>query len=307
MVADSSLVLIPGPWEHHDVPTNGAQLHAAVAGPEDPARPLVVLLAGFPQFWFAWRHQLEALAAAGHRVAAVDLRGSGGSDKPPRGHEPYVKARDVVGVVRHLGHDRAVVVGHGLAAATAWTVPTIAPDLVAGLVTLAGPHPVTLHGARHGMTAKAIRQLAYAQAPWFPERALVTGDLVRRVLAGWSGRVGRSRVLANAELYTGVMQLPFAAHCAMEHVRWLVRSAPRPNGRRWLGSLREGTHAPVLSVQGTTDPLLTPEAYAADGQFARGGLERVRVPGAGHFLPEEAPERVSELLASFVAALADAR
>ena len=83
MSADFSSVLIDGPWKHELVPANGARFHVAIAGPVDAPGPLVVLLHSFPQFWWAWRFQIEALAAAGHRVAAMDLRGVGASDKPP--------------------------------------------------------------------------------------------------------------------------------------------------------------------------------------------------------------------------------
>ena len=92
------------------VAANGARFHVAVAG----EGPLVLLLHGFPTFWWTWRHQLPALAAAGHRVAAMDLRGFGASDKPPRGYDPRTLAEDVSGVIRSLGDRDAVVVGQGL-------------------------------------------------------------------------------------------------------------------------------------------------------------------------------------------------
>ncbi|MDD9208031.1 alpha/beta hydrolase [Georgenia sp. 10Sc9-8] len=296
MVADSSCVQVPGPWEHRFLPSNGAQLHAALAGPDRPEAPLVVLLHTLPQFWFAWRHQITALADAGYRVAALDLRGCGGSDKPPHRHETYVKARDVVGVIRHLGREHAVVVGHGLGGAVAWSVPGVAPSAVRGLALLAAPHPVPLHQVRDGMSNAALAALARAQVPWFPERAVTHGDLVARLLTAWSAPGGRAEVLAHAALYTEVMRLPFAAHSAMEHVRWLVRSTPRPDGQRWLASLRAPVTVPVLSVRGSADPLLPARAYARDHEFVAGPLRTVEVPHAGHFLPEEAPGLVADAL-----------
>ncbi|MDQ2624503.1 MAG: alpha/beta hydrolase, partial [Actinomycetota bacterium] len=113
MTTDSSRVLVEGPWRHEFVPANGSRFHVAVAGPDDRETPLVVLLHGFPQCWWAWRHQIPALGAAGYRVAAMDLRGTGASDKPPLGYDAVTLARDVAGVIRSLGSQRAVVVGHG--------------------------------------------------------------------------------------------------------------------------------------------------------------------------------------------------
>ena len=83
-MTDSSAVLVDGPWQHRFVSANGARFHVVEAG-SDPAAPLVVLLHGFPEHWWAWRHQLPALAAAGYRAVAMDLRGAGASDKPPQG------------------------------------------------------------------------------------------------------------------------------------------------------------------------------------------------------------------------------
>ena len=108
---DASSVRLPGPWQHREVSANGIRLHLAECG--DPGAPLVVLLHGFPEFWWTWRRQLPVLADAGFHAVAVDLRGYGDSDKPPRGYDLWTLAGDVAGLIRALGEPSARVVGHG--------------------------------------------------------------------------------------------------------------------------------------------------------------------------------------------------
>ena len=92
--------------------------------------PLVVLLHGFPEFWWTWRHQLAVLPGAGFRAVAVDLRGYGGSDKPPRGYDLVTAAADAAGLVRALGEANAIVVGHGLGGLVGWTLAAYYPKVV---------------------------------------------------------------------------------------------------------------------------------------------------------------------------------
>src|SRR4051794_11244734 len=106
---DPSVVRIDGPWRHLEVHANGIRFHvveaesaASAAPPTD--RPLVILLHGFGSFWWSWRHQLRGLSGA--RVVAVDLRGYGGSDKPPRGYDGWTLAGDTAGLIRALGTSR---------------------------------------------------------------------------------------------------------------------------------------------------------------------------------------------------------
>src|SRR5258708_10061716 len=91
-------IFIDGPWSHRSVSANGTRFHVAESGDE----PLVLLLHGFPEFWWTWREQLSSLKGAGFRAVAVDLRGFGGSDKPPRGYDLVTAASDAAGLVRPL-------------------------------------------------------------------------------------------------------------------------------------------------------------------------------------------------------------
>ena len=116
-------IQISGPWTHRSVSANGTRFHVASSGDG----PLVLLLHGFPEFWWTWRHQLVSLSAAGYRVVAADLRGYGGSDKPPRGYDLVTAAADAAGLIRALGEANAIVAGRGLGGLIAWTLARTSP------------------------------------------------------------------------------------------------------------------------------------------------------------------------------------
>jgi pimeloyl-ACP methyl ester carboxylesterase len=295
--SDYTAALVEGPWRHEFVPANGARFHVAVAGPQPAGGerpPLVLLLHGFPQFWWSWRHQLEALADAGLRVAAMDLRGIGGSDKPPTGYDAPTGTRDVAGVVRSLGHDRAVIVGHGTGGALAWAMATLQPAVTAGVAALSAPHPARMHASfRQLLTPAARRALAFYQLPTLPERALTDRDLVDRVLAAGAARPLPADAV---ELYRTVVRIPFAAHSAMESLRWVVRSSPRLDGRRYLATVRRPVGVPALQLHGSDDGFLRRDLADADAAALAHDYRFEVLDGAGHFLPEEAPARVTELL-----------
>ena len=279
---------------------HGSRFHVATTGPTSGSTPLVILLHAFPQFWWAWRHQLTALGEAGYKVAAMDLRGFGASDKPPIGHSTPQLVRDVAGVIRSLGHRSAVVVGHGLGATISWSMPTLAPEVTRAIAAVANPHPVTLHTIRPRMLpAGSIGTIAYFQLPWFPERALHNGRLVDRVLRGWAAP-SWDPPLAQ---YRAAMRLPFVAHSAMEHLRWLVRSTPRPDGGRYLTAVGAPVAVPVLQVEGGQDRFLGRSTARRDAAFVTGPFRAERVADAGHFVPEEAPEALTDLLLDWLGTL----
>lgn len=306
MTVDSSALLLDGPWRHHFVPANGARFHVAVAGPDDRDAPLVVLLHGLPELWWAWRHQLPALAATGYRVVALDLRGTGGSDKPPIGYDVPTLTRDVAGVVRSLGHDRAVVVGHGVGGGdVAWAMPAFHPGLTRAVAVLSSPHPLLRRDdPRSGLRPRSARRMASFQLPYLPERSLTRGDLVARLLREWGGpRWPEPAALA---VYRRAAQVPFAAHSAMEQVRWLYRSGPRADGHRYATALRQADAVPTLQVHGGADGCYPVTRAVADGAVGRhlgSGYRFEMLSGAGHYLAEEEPDRVSALLVDWLAAL----
>ncbi|WP_432497200.1 alpha/beta fold hydrolase [Kineococcus auxinigenes] len=303
---DVSAVLVEGPWRHRLVAAHGARFHVAELG----EGPLVLLLHGFPQFWWAWRAQLVALAAAGYRAVAMDLRGYGASDKPPRGYDTPTSAADVAALVRALGERDAFVVGHGVSGRTAWALPSLHPEQVRGIAVVGAAHPllsrqVLLERARRGAPAGAgagLRATAAAltrQLPVLPEHRLVHGDGVEQVLRarsapGWPAP-------QDVQRYTEAIRVPFVAHSALEYHRWIARSAVRADGRRLAAALRGGVRVPVLQVRGELDPTVGTAALEAAERYAHGPHRLVQVPGAGHHVPEEAPERLTAVLAGWLA------
>ncbi|WP_454860322.1 alpha/beta fold hydrolase [Promicromonospora soli] len=300
--SDYTCALVEGPWQHEFVSSGGSRFHVAVAGPEGRSAPLVLLLHGYPQFWWAWRAQIPALADAGYRVAAMDVRGVGGSDKPPSGYAVPARAADVAGVVRSLGRERAVVVGHGTGGMIAWAMAALHPGTTSAVAVLASPHPARVRlRSRAAFTTVALRELAYLQVPTLPERALVRGDLVERTLA-----LGAATPLPDGavELYKNVMRIPFAAHSAAEALRWAVRSTPRMDGRRFGTALRRPLDVPALQLQGGRDGFVRPERADLDAIALAPDLRYELIPGAGHFLPEEAPDEVNQILLSWLSRVA---
>lgn len=103
-------------WEHCEIITNGIRMHYVAQGEGE----LVVLLHGFPEFWYSWRHQIPLLAEQGYRVVAPDLRGYNDTEKPEDGYDVPTLLRDIVGLITGLGEERAIVVGHDWGGALAW-------------------------------------------------------------------------------------------------------------------------------------------------------------------------------------------
>ena len=186
-LVDESCVLVDGPWTHRFVSANGSRFHVVEAG----TGPLVLFLHGFPEFWWAWHQVLPEVADAGFRAVAVDMRGYGASDKPPRGYDGYTMAADVTGLIRALGERSAVIVGAGFGGMIGWTAAAFHPRMVRRLVVMGAAHPLRLRAALvadpRGQFTAAAPTLKF-QVPRY-EHVLTRNDaaMVGQFLRRWGG------------------------------------------------------------------------------------------------------------------------
>jgi len=292
---------IPGVAIEHEyvnLPTRGLQMHVAVAGPAD-GEP-VVLLHGWPQHWYAWRHQIGPLAER-YRVLCPDLRGFGWSDAPAGGYEKAELAADVIALLDVLGLERVRLAGHDWGGFTAFLVCFAAPERVSHFAAAGIPHPWIERETGLKATAKTMRRLAYMVLIASP---LLGGWVVRRV-PGFTRGVMRLSA-ADAERTWPAGQLDEfvsqwreparAAACVGIYRSFLTKELKQLASGAFAG---ERIDVPGLLLAGVADPVVRPEAQ--DGfQSHAPEVELVAVDDAGHWLPEEAPEIVTErLLALF--------
>jgi pimeloyl-ACP methyl ester carboxylesterase len=298
-----------------DVHANGIRFHVVEANPttdEPPAgQPLVMLLHGFGSFWWSWRHQLRGLSGA--RVVAVDLRGYGGSDKPPRGYDGWTLAGDTAGLVRALGHETATLVGHADGGLVCWATSVLHPRVVRSIAVVSSPHPVALRASaltRRDQGMALLPWMMRYQLPFWPERSLTDDDaaeleaVVRsRAGANWLASEDFSEAIHHMRR---AIQIPSAAHSALEYQRWAVRSQLRGEGRRFMRSMKRPLSVPVLHVRGDADPYVLADPVRRTQRFAPHG-RYVSIAGSGHFAHEENPELVNEELTRFLAGVYGAR
>lgn len=295
-----SVILAPGPWQHRDISANGSRFHVVEAGDG----PAVVLLHGFPMFWWTWRRQLTALADAGYRAIAMDLRGYGGSDHPPEGYDPRTLAADVAGVIRSLGIADAVIVGHGWGGLVAWSMAVLEPEVVRGIVPLSCPHPRRMRAALLGSGTQR-RAMGYAvgfQWPFLPERSLTANDGARiaELIREWSHDDSWCDD-ATAEAYRAAFLRWPTAHTAVEYHRWAVRSVLRPDGLSYMSLMEAPVQAPVLHLQGSSDPMVLPSSIDGSEEYVRAHYSRIDLE-CGHFPHEEKAEDVTRAILDWLTA-----
>lgn len=302
---DPSVTRIDGPWRHLQVHANGIRFQVVEGEGSQPDRPLVILLHGFGSFWWSWRHQLTGLRDA--RVVAVDLRGYGGTDKPPRGYDGWTLAGDTAGLVRALGHKTATLVGHADGGLVCWATAVLHPRVVRAIAVVSSPHPVALRAStltRRDQGRALLPPMLRYQLPIWPEHALTRHDgaelkrLVRsRSSEKWQATQDFAETMGHLRQ---AIQIPGAAHSALEYQRWAVRSQLRGEGRRFMRSMKRPIHVPVLHLRGDADPYVLADPVYRTQHYAPHG-RYVSVAGAGHFAHEEQPAEVNAQLTRYFA------
>lgn len=283
------------PGESTYVEANGIRLHTRGAGPEDG--PLVVLLHGFPEFWYGWHAQIEPLAAAGYRVVVPDQRGYNRSEKPV-GVGRYrldELAADVVGLIDAFDRERAAIAGHDWGAAVAWWLGLQHPDRLTSLTAVNVPHPTVM--ARRLRTSWRQRRkswyVAFFQLPVVPELAARVGDyrLFARTMVS-SSRPGTFDA-TDRRRYRAAWSRPGALTGMLNWYRAMARYRPEP--------ARETVSTPTLVCWGMGDEFLEGEMAAESVAHCEDGrLERF--DEATHWVLHEEPAGISETLLEHIEA-----
>jgi pimeloyl-ACP methyl ester carboxylesterase len=278
------------PVTHRHVACGEVTLHVAEQG----SGPAVVLLHGFPEHWYSWRHQMAALADAGYRALAVDLRGFNLSDKP-HGIANYrmdTVARDIVGLLDALSIAQADIVAHDWGGTVGWYLASRHASRVRSHISLNSPHPT-----RFLKLLVSSRQLFRSwymfvfQVPWLPERLMAQPGFATRALRGMAVHKDRFPDEELAHFDRAINQ-PGAATCMLNYYR---------AGLRYPDPIKGKVHVPTQVIWGEQDEALGVECLD--------GLERYvddlrihRIADASHWVQQDTPDEVNRVLLQFLAA-----
>ncbi len=241
--------------QHGYAPSGGVKIHYASLG----KGPLVVMLHGFPDYWYTWRHQMEALSAT-HQAVALDLRGYNLSDKP-KGVENYdmsLLVADVAAVIKHLGRDRAIIVGHDWGGAIAWQFATHLPDMTEKLIILNLPHP-------RGLRRELARNPEQQKNSHYARNFQIEGAHLKLTAEGLS------RWVKDPEAQKKYVEA-FGKSDFEAMLNYYKRNYPRePYGEDTAPPVK--VKAPVLMIHGLEDRALLPGALNDTWQWLEKGSD----------------------------------
>ncbi len=280
---------------HHEQRlVNGVNLHCAIAG----EGPLIILLHGFPEFWYSWRHQIPELAKH-FTVVAPDMRGYNDSDKPVQVEDYAVPklVEDVVQLIHSFGHEQAVVAGHDWGAAVAWEVALTRPEVVDKLIILNVPHPRIFIQNLITNPRQMLRSwyTAFFQLPWLPEQ-VIKADNYRFIEQAFRGMAVHKQQFSDQDIaqYKLAISKPRALTSAINY----YRAAARYGLFSMSGSGPIVTQ-PTLVIWGEQDTAL--------GKELNVGLERYVpdltlhfIPDASHWVQQDCPELVTQYMLKFL-------
>jgi epoxide hydrolase 4 len=267
--------------EHRYADSSGVKIHYAALG----AGKLVVLIHGFPDFWYSWRQQMPALVQAGYRVAAIDQRGYNLSDRPA-GVDNYsmrMLVGDIAAVIAAEKEEAAIVVGHDWGGSVAWNVAMRRPELVDLLIICNLPHPAGI--AREIATnPEQKKNSEYAFNFQKPDAHKL---LKAEVLAQWvTDKNARERYI------DAFKKSDFEAMLNYYKANYPKPDTPVPSGPPTFPKVT----APVLIMHGLDDKALLPGALSGTWDWVEKDLTIVTIPGAGHFVQQDAAQTVTETM-----------
>lgn len=274
----------PDTVTHGHANHNGVKIHYVVAGQGEP----IIMIHGFPDFWYSWRYQLAALSTH-YQVIAMDQRGYNQSDKP-EGQEAYAMdllVGDVAAVMQALGHERATICGHDWGGAVAWHFAMTRPEQTKRLIVLNLPHP---HGFAHQLATDPQQQVNSAYARRFQE----PGAHESLTAEGLSFFLQDAPAKVKKRYLQAFRRSDFEA---MLH--YYKQNYPRPPYQTPQGPATK-VACPVLLIHGLEDKALLPGALNDTWNWLEKDLTLVTVPGADHWVHHDAPDLVSRAMLSWL-------
>jgi pimeloyl-ACP methyl ester carboxylesterase len=293
--------------KHGYANVNGIRLHYVETG---GGKDLVLLLHGFPEFWYSWRHQLAVLGTRFH-VVAPDMRGYNLSEKPARveDYSTAALADDVIGLIDHFGAARAAIVGHDWGAFVAWIVAQKYPERVSKLAVLQVP-PAAVWRANLSLSQLLSSwYMFFFQLPRLPEWAIRSNNFATldRIFKEEVGRIG-SFTDADIAAYKEALGQPGALTSAINYYRAnafrMLRKSKtaattEPSSARETRNNRP-IRVPTLFIYGEQDLAILPQTVRGVADYIDAAYTELRIPDSGHWVQNEAVEEVNTALMEFL-------
>ena len=282
-------------WTHQFSNTNRIRLHYVTQGEGE----LVVLLHGFPEFWYSWRFQIPVLAKK-FKVVVPDLRGYNDSDKPKNGYDIDTLTQDVMGLIQGLGYQKAHIVGHDCGGMIAWNIAHRFPEVLQSLALLNAPHPHRLIRDMSGSIEQLLKNwhLFAAQVPGVPE-VLIRNNLAQFVQNCFQSQAVRKAAFSKdvLQIYQAALEKKGAIASSLNYYRQLI------NPQSWLSRIGPSPvpiNIPTLVLWGEDDTILDPTVAKGVEKFVQAPLRFKLVPDCGHWIQQEVPRLVNTELLSFL-------
>lgn len=278
-------------WQHEYITTNGVKLHYVTQG----TGPLMLMLHGFPECWYSWRHQIPVFAE-NYQVVAVDLRGYNDSDKPKE-QSAYVMdefIKDVEGLIKGLGHDKCILVGHDWGGGIAWSFAYAHPNMVERLIILNLPHLAKFsQGLFNPQQLLRSFYIFLFQLPGLPELLLQSGDyqIIPKTIQGTAFNKDAFNK-EDLDVYQKAAAKPGALTAMLNYYRNVFSNSFF--NRTW-GIL----DVPTLMIWGENDTALGKELTYGTEDYVR-NLQIKYIPGCGHWVQQEKPELVNQYMREFL-------
>lgn len=286
--------------QHGYAQLDGVRLHYAECGSGNDR--LVILLHGFPEFWYSWRHQLPVLGEHYH-VVAPDMRGYNLSDKPPRVEDYRIEflVADVLGLIKHFGKSQAAIVAHDWGAGVAWAVAQRHPEVVSKLAALQVPMPVAW---RDNMTLRQFLSSWYMfffQLPWVPEWWASRNDFAR-IERMYRETIVRPGAFTDEDIaaYKDALRQPGALSSALNYYRANVLRSLSRGGTETPKDADGRIRVPTLFIYGEQDIAVIPSTVRDLGRFIDAPYRELRIPDSGHWVQNEAVDEVNSALLEFL-------